>query len=243
MPAAIAATPFSASPRLAPSSTLPSGIISAPGSLHRTSPKSPIFRKSSATAALPPDRHDFCPSYRTPDVTASDCTRFWSWLFTTGQPGLRRRLAAEPDVWARPLATSVGKPKQTCLGSPAAAFAITRSWPMGVARHPNSRIAALPSHRLERAVELHIDQHRHVIVERLADQVGRVVNRLGAFGRDAERTRQADEVDRRIEEFHPHISVDLLGVPAQPMEALLEDAIGRVVEDHEHDRNAIMRSC
>src|SRR6266849_5727650 len=64
MPAAIAATPFSASPRLAPSSTLPSGIISAPGSLHRTSPKSPIFRKSSATAALPPDRHDFCPSYR-----------------------------------------------------------------------------------------------------------------------------------------------------------------------------------
>ncbi len=34
---------------------------------------------------------------------------------------------------------------------------------------------------------------------------------------------------------------DLLGVSAQPVQALLEDAIGRVVEDHEHDRNAVMR--
>ena len=50
MPAAIAATPFSASPRPAPSSALPSGIISAQGSLYQASPKSPISRKSSATA-------------------------------------------------------------------------------------------------------------------------------------------------------------------------------------------------
>jgi hypothetical protein len=39
------------------------GTISAPGSLYRASPKFPIFWKSSATAALPPDRHGFCLCY------------------------------------------------------------------------------------------------------------------------------------------------------------------------------------
>ena len=41
------------------------------------------------------------------------------------------------------------------------------------------------SHRLERAVELDIDQHGDVVLERLADQVGRLVHGPGAFGRDA----------------------------------------------------------
>src|SRR5215475_11445227 len=113
----------------------------------------------------------------------------------------------------------------------------------GSAKFELGAIAAPPSHRLERAVEFYIDQRRDIVLESLADQVGRLVNRLGALGGDAERTRQADKVDGGVDEFHPHIGVDLLSVAAQRMEALLEDAIGRIVEDYEHDRNAVVRRC
>jgi len=64
IPAAIAAPPSAASARPAPSSGSLSGITAAPGSPFRATPKSASCRTSSSTAALPDDRHGFCPSYR-----------------------------------------------------------------------------------------------------------------------------------------------------------------------------------
>jgi hypothetical protein len=62
-PVATAAMPSSASPRPAQSSESHSGTISARVSLCQTIPMSQPCRNSSSSAAPPPDRHKFCPSY------------------------------------------------------------------------------------------------------------------------------------------------------------------------------------
>ena len=58
---------------------------------------------------------------------------------------------------------------------------------------------------------------------------------------DAERTREANEIDLGIEQLHPDIAVGLLGEAAHGMQALLENPIGAVVQDHEHAVDAITR--
>src|SRR3954471_6559136 len=55
--------PFSASPKPAPSSASPSGIISAPGWAAPIPAPSPISRNSSARRSRAPNRPDFCPYY------------------------------------------------------------------------------------------------------------------------------------------------------------------------------------
>src|SRR5215216_3871196 len=74
--------------------------------------------------------------------------------------------------------------------------------------------SATVSHRLEAAVELDLDQHRAIAGESLGEEIGRVVNRLGPLSRDAERARQRDEIDRRVEELHAHIGIHLRGKAA-----------------------------
>src|SRR6266550_1381599 len=81
------------------------------------------------------------------------------------------------------------------------------------------------SHRLERAIELDVDQHRLAVLERLCDQIGGLVHCLGTFRRDAERTRKRDEVDPGIDKLHADVAVGLLGKATHRMQALLEDAI------------------
>src|SRR3954454_17878640 len=55
--------PFSASPKPAPSSASPSGIISVPGWAAPIPAPSPISRNSSARRSRAPNRPDFCPYY------------------------------------------------------------------------------------------------------------------------------------------------------------------------------------
>src|ERR1700728_947184 len=102
-----------------------------------------------------------------------------------------------------------------------------RSW-----RH-TSRASERTSHsyRLVAALHIDIDQERRAVLERLADQVGGILHGLGALAFDAERTGEADEIDRRIVELHADEFVSLLGEAAQHDQALLEDAVAGVVED------------
>src|SRR5262245_1623886 len=64
---------------------------------------------------------------------------------------------------------------------------------------------------------------------------------LGTLRRNPEGARKRDEVDLGIKQFRADIAVGLLGEPAHGMQALLEDAIRAVIEDHEDRANAIMR--
>jgi hypothetical protein len=63
-PAAIAAMPFSGSPRPVRSSALPSGTISAIVSPSQVVRQFPFFQTSSSIAANLPDGRDFCCSYK-----------------------------------------------------------------------------------------------------------------------------------------------------------------------------------
>src|SRR5262245_12583266 len=97
------------------------------------------------------------------------------------------------------------------------------------------------SHRLEIAVELDIDQHRAAALERLRNQVGAVVDAAAAFRLDAERAGEPNEIDPGVVELHPDIAFGLLGKPAHGMQALLEDSIGAVVENHEYRIDLVSR--
>src|SRR6266536_2341764 len=101
--------------------------------------------------------------------------------------------------------------------------------------------AATPSHRLERPVDLDIDERRAPILEGMGDEISGLVHGLGALRGNAERARQRDEIDLGIEKLHADIAVGLLGEPAHGVQALLENAIGGVVEDHEDGVDAIAR--
>ena len=69
--AATAATPSSAWPRPAPSSASASGTTSATGSASQASASFHTCPTWSEVAASPPDRHRFCPSYRSASFGAS----------------------------------------------------------------------------------------------------------------------------------------------------------------------------
>src|SRR2546429_5316586 len=97
------------------------------------------------------------------------------------------------------------------------------------------------SHRLERSVDLDVDERRAPILEGMGDEIGGLVHGLGALRGNAERARQRDEIDLGIEKLHADIAVGLLGEPAHGVQALLENAIGGVVEDHEDRVDAIVR--
>src|SRR6266498_3691580 len=50
--------------------------------------------------------------------------------------------------------------------------------------------AGTPSHRLERSVDLDVDERRAPILEGMCDEIGGLVHGLGAFRGNAERARQ-----------------------------------------------------
>src|SRR5215813_967891 len=101
--------------------------------------------------------------------------------------------------------------------------------------------AGAPSHRLERPVDLDVDQGGAAILEGMGDEIGGIVHGLGALRGNAERARQRHEIDLGIDKLHADIAVGLLGEPAHGVQALLENAIGAVVEDHEDGVDAIVR--
>ena len=67
------------------------------------------------------------------------------------------------------------------------------------------------------------------------------MHRLGTLGLHAERARQRQEIDRRIDELHADILVDLVRDPLHGVQALLENAIGRIIEDHEDRTDVVAR--
>src|SRR5262245_57719512 len=101
--------------------------------------------------------------------------------------------------------------------------------------------APTPSHRLERPVDLDVDEGGAAILESMRDEVGGLVHGLGALRANAERARKRDEIDLGIDKLHADIAVGLLGEPAHGVQALLENPIGAVVEDHEDRVDAIVR--
>src|SRR5215467_4660603 len=56
------------------------------------------------------------------------------------------------------------------------------------------------SHRLERAIELDVDEHGLAVLECLSNEVGGLMHGLGPLGRDAKRARQRNEVYLGIDE-------------------------------------------
>src|SRR3984893_2335794 len=101
--------------------------------------------------------------------------------------------------------------------------------------------AGAPSHRLERPGDLDVDGGRAAILEGMGDEIGGLVHGLGALRGNAERARQRHEIDFGIDKLHADVAVGLLGEPAHGVQALLENAIGGVVEDHEDRVDAIVR--
>src|SRR5262249_37986160 len=106
---------------------------------------------------------------------------------------------------------------------------------------PPKTEAGAPSHRLERPVDLDVDEGRAAILEGMGDEIGGLVQGLGALRANAERARQRHEVDLGIEKLHADVALGLLGGPAHGVQTVLENEIGAVVEDHEDGVDAIVR--
>src|SRR5437868_1589782 len=98
------------------------------------------------------------------------------------------------------------------------------------------------SHRLERAVELYVDQHGGArVLERRREKIGRLVHGPRAIGLYPERASKPHEIDLRIRELHSDIVVGLFRQTAHAVQALLENAVGGVVQDDEYGADAVMR--
>src|SRR5215475_4791099 len=93
----------------------------------------------------------------------------------------RSRTCTERDLKPPPL--PVGLSARARRGNRTRTLIGLSRWP------PPLGYADLNSHRLERAVERHVDQHRSTILERLGKQISRLVHRFGALGLDAKRAR------------------------------------------------------
>src|SRR5262245_13298740 len=87
------------------------------------------------------------------------------------------------------------------------------------------------SHRLERAIELDVDEQGLAVLECMSNEIGGLMHGLGPLGRDTEGERQRNEVDLGIEELHADIAVGLLGEPPNGMQGLLVEAVVTGVED------------
>src|SRR5262249_3195963 len=97
------------------------------------------------------------------------------------------------------------------------------------------------SHRLERAIELDVDEQGLAVLECMSNEIGGLMHGLGPLGRDTEGARQRNEVDLGIEGLHADIAVGLLRGPTPGMQAPAEDAVGAVVEAHEAGADAVVR--
>src|SRR5215469_2505340 len=115
-----------------------------------------------------------------------------------------------------------------------------KTWMPGTRPGMTSVDAYEYSHRLVIAVDRHVDEKRRVAFKPVRDEIGGVVDGLRTLGGDPERARETDIIDRRIGQLHADKAVDLGGEPALRDEALLENAIGAVVEDDEHRGDALM---
>src|SRR5690242_15726690 len=93
----------------------------------------------------------------------------------------------------------------------------------------------------ELARQRHVDQRWAIARHGLGDQVGRLMHGPGPLARNAERAREPDEVDRRVVQLHADVTVELRRIAALRENALLEDAVGGVVENHESDAELVAR--
>src|SRR5262249_18008842 len=100
-------------------------------------------------------------------------------------------------------------------------------------RHPGNESAAGcagtmrndESHRLVVAVDWHVDEERRVAFQAFGDEIGGVMHTVRPLRRDAERARETDIIDRRVDELHADKAVDLGGEPALRDQARLENAV------------------
>src|SRR4029450_3621566 len=115
----------------------------------------------------------------------------------------------------------------------------------GAARHRRRRgeLSAAPASRsaAERAVDADVDQVRSARGHPPLDRRGHPRRLVHQLAGDALRFRQPDVVEAGIDQVHRHVGVVLGGEALQRLGALLEDAIGLVVEDHEHHRDRVVR--
>src|SRR6266436_4985998 len=74
---------------------------------------------------------------------------------------------------------------------------------------PPKTEAGVPSHRLERPVDLHVDEGGAAILEGMGDEIGGLVHGLGALRGNAERARQRHEIDLGIDKLHADIAVEI----------------------------------
>lgn len=91
------------------------------------------------------------------------------------------------------------------------------------------------------AIDRHIDQARLGRLNSVGKTLAKGRQGLNPLAAHAQRVGETDEIDRRIVEVHCRVAAGLLGAATQRAESLLQDAIGAIAEDHEHDRDALVR--
>src|SRR5262245_61083779 len=95
------------------------------------------------------------------------------------------------------------------------------------------RAGLFPSRGLEAPVELDVEESRPLTRDGAPEGRADVTCLLDPLGPHPQRLRQAHEVDARVVEIHGDVAVDLGGETLHRVRPLLEDAVGRVVQDHE----------
>src|SRR5215831_4242433 len=90
------------------------------------------------------------------------------------------------------------------------------------------------------ALELHLDEARLAGRKRVLQEIDCVGQLRRARGGDAERAGKPDEIDGGIGEVHPDIAIGLRGKALHGVGALLQDAVGAIVENDEDDGDAVM---
>ena len=84
-------------------------------------------------------------------------------------------------------------------------------------------------------------KQRRAAGEALLHEIDRFGDAVGALGRDAQRARQADIIDLRIDQVHADEAVGLRRIAAHRVHALLQDAVGAVVEDDPDHGDLVVR--
>src|SRR6266478_5850086 len=94
---------------------------------------------------------------------------------------------------------------------------------------------------LEGAVDTYVQEVRAAGGEAALESGGDVRRLLDELTRHAERPREPGEVDGGVHQVHADVAVVLGGEALEGQGALLENAVGGVVEDHVDDRDRVVR--
>src|SRR5262245_7106693 len=163
------------------------------------------------------------------------------------------KIAASPPSCVICLAVSSARSscastQRTAAPSRAKRMAAALPLPSPGPREPApATMATLPARRsliasvLEVAVDVHVHEVRAAGGEPALHRGADVHALLHHLAGHAQRLGHAHVVDARVDEVHAHVLVVLGGEPLQRERALLEDAIGRVVEDHVHAGDGVVR--